>query len=323
MFDSVAQAVDWYADHARHLRGLLVLASRLDHDTTWHAGVALWSLDRWIGAHQAAVEVQMIGLKAAQRSATLSHRERLLARAEHLARAAISLTDLGRHHAALPLCDEAVDIATLHAHSAAFSDILAARARVRRAVGDTGPALADLHLALEYARDERDRALRHRDRAVLHADLGRYDEALLDLDQATSLMLTAGDDLGHARVDMNRADILVRVDRPGEAAVLLAGALPVIARSGSPLHLAHAQNASGRCAKAMGDLSGAVDWFTAARASYLAARRPDHAHAMHLAMLCCASTTPPNAAARSRRSASLAPGRRDGHVDAGRDGGAA
>ncbi|WP_157620881.1 tetratricopeptide repeat protein [Saccharothrix sp. NRRL B-16348] len=303
IFDSTIDATRWYTDNARHLRALLPLVLRLDHDLTWWLAQALWRLSRWTGDHSGAVEAQMIGLTAAQRSPTLPHRARLLTRADHLARAAISLTDTGRHQAALPLCDEAVTIATTAADPTVLSTALSARAHAKRAAGHTEQALADLFRSLEQADDDHSRALRHHSLATALTDLDRHDEALINLGHAATLMLAVGDDLGHARVNTTRADVLIRVGRPTEAAPLLNNALPVATRSGSPLHVADVQAALGHCAQATGDPDRAVEWFTAARTNYLAARHGGRADAMSAAIACCATTADPRPGSRDRQTA--------------------
>ncbi|ONI87979.1 hypothetical protein ALI22I_19695 [Saccharothrix sp. ALI-22-I] len=300
IFDSTTNATRWYTDNARHLHGMLPLVLTLDYDLTWWLAQALWSLSRWTGDHRSAAEAQMIGLKAAQRSPALPHRARLLARADHLARAAISLTDTGRHQAALPLCDEAVTIATTMNDPAVLSTTLSARAHAKRAAGHTEQALSDLFRSLERADDDHSRALRHHSLATALTDLDRHDEALINLGHAATLMLAVGDDLGHARVSTTLADVLIRAGRPTDAVPLLANALPVVTRSGSPLHVADIQAAFGRCAQATGDPDRAVEWFTAARSNYLAARHGGRADAMSVAIACCATTADRRPGSRDR-----------------------
>ncbi|GAA1309697.1 hypothetical protein [Saccharothrix xinjiangensis] len=289
-FPGTEDAVRWYTDNARHLQALLpVLLDLGRFDLTWRSAENLWALSRWTGDHHSACEAQMIGLTVAQRSPGLSRRARLLARADHLTRAGTSLVDSGRHAAALPLCEEAVAIAAAEDSPTVLSAALAARAHAQHTAGHTGRAAVDLFRALERAQDDHSRALRHHHLAVVLTDLDRHDEAMINLAYAARLMRVLGDDLGRARVTTSHADTLTRTGHPNQAFALLADSLPIVTRSGCALDVAEAQAALGRCARATGDLEGALAWFTAARTNYLAAGHDHRAQAMQPAILHCAA----------------------------------
>jgi tetratricopeptide (TPR) repeat protein len=265
-FDSRNGAMRWLEEEQSAVRSALLEAHRQGwHELVWQFCEALWGFFLHHRHYQDWIEIQRMGIEAAQHC---GHR---LAQARLRSQLGFALAKLGRYEAAISENELALRLAKAEKHDPSVATALSQLGRAARGLGDLPGALryfrqaADIQARVGIPRGV---ALCRRRAGDVLAELGRLDEALVELRAAATAMVELGDKAQYARTLLIIGPLQARRGHAEEGLALLGEALAVIRRLRSPHYTAEVLFALGELEAAGGHLESARTHLTEARDLY-------------------------------------------------------
>lgn len=269
-FTEPQQAHDWFAhEHANVLASQHLAAEHGWDGLVYQFAETLWNPLRPSHAADELAETQQRGADAARRCGHVLE-------SVCLTRLGFAETNRRNHEAAVQACTAAVERATELGSGWAQSAALATRARARTAADDPRGALTDLGHALEIDEElgePRSVALRHRriGQAYTHPKITDYAQAIWHLHKSTEIMLSLGDEIGHARAVTYLAEAHLSAGQCDATLFELSRVVRALRSYGAPTYLAHAYTVMGRAHAHLDHVAEARDCFTDAIDLYTAA----------------------------------------------------
>ncbi|WAL68227.1 tetratricopeptide repeat protein [Amycolatopsis cynarae] len=278
-FDRPETAMAWLVAEQRSIRAVLLAADRHGWPSpVWRFCEALWGFFLHHRHYQEWIEIQRLGISAARRAG------QPLAEARLHSQLGFAYAKLGRFDEAAAENEIALRLGEAHSDGPTVATALSQLGRAARGRKDLPAALRYFRQAAEIQETLgilRGVALCRRRAGDVLAELGRTDEAVIELTAAAHLMAELGDPIQHARTLMVLGSLRCDQGRHDQGIPLLHETLSSVRASGSPYYTAEILLALGK-AEAGSGLPAAADHLAEARDLYQAAGDPRAAQASSL-----------------------------------------
>jgi tetratricopeptide (TPR) repeat protein len=257
-FDSPQSGSSWLEREQGATRSALLEADRRGwYDLVWQFCEALWGFFLHHRHYQEWLEMQRLGIAAAERC---DHR---LAQARLRSQLGFALAKLGRFAEAVAENELALRLGRAEKHDLTVATALSQLGRAARGSGDLLAALDYYHQAAEIQGRlgvPRGVALCRRRAGDVLAELGRTEEAAVELRAAAKAMAELGDRIQYARTLTILGSLQARAGRRPDGRALMVEALTAVRKTGSPHYTAEVLFALGELDLADGRLDSAREY---------------------------------------------------------------